>query len=413
MRRRCCSVLILMAVLVSCGALGDHHAIVPPGAKLPMVISIGWSSPDPRYLGRHIDEWEKRPFTGTLVNLSWPTPAGGSVEMATGKDNIGWQVFQGKRLDEAALRVMTGEMRYIRLRRSKDNFLWVVSYLKQGHFDWYDEDRWEIVLHNIERMARLARQGGLRGIVLDCEEYGCPFWSWGGSRPAFALKSLDTYKDRTWEETRKQVRERGRSFIRALNQGYPGCPIWTLYGYSHIEMKDDTLDLSDSVNGLYAAFFDGMLEASDEETIFIDGGEGSYRFSEPEEFAKLRKVVTEKALKYTMVPEIYPKKVRVGFGLYLDMFNYAERHPWYPDRPEDNYMPPDRLERALRHAIEASDGYVWVYTEYPSWWLDNASATFGPDVRSRDDHSWIDPVYWKAIENALSTTRKQEKETPR
>ena len=87
-----------------------------------MVISVSWSSPDPRFLDQHIGECEQRPFTGTLINLSWPTPAGGSVVMSNEEDNPSWAAFEGERLDDQALRVMAGELREIPFRRSQDNF---------------------------------------------------------------------------------------------------------------------------------------------------------------------------------------------------------------------------------------------------------------------------------------------------
>ena len=280
----------------------------------------------------------------------------------------------------------------------------MISYLPdRGHFDWFDDAWWQTVLHNMEQVARVAKEGGCRGILLDMEEYGCVFWSWGGARPHFALRDKDTYQDRTFQETFDQCRRRGREFMQALNKGFPNCPIWTLYGYSHIVQGDDFSSVEqfeDSGNALYAAFFDGWLEGSDEGTYVIDGCEGSYRFDNTEPFVKLRKVVTEKALKFTAVPDIYRKKVRVGFGIYLDMYNYQDSHPWYPDRPQDNYMTPEHLEKAVRIAIHVSDGYVWVYSEFPSWWLDGPEATFARGVVSRDDHSWIDPAYAEAIERA-------------
>lgn len=369
-----------------------------------MVVSVSWSSPDTRYLKLHAEEWEERPFTGTLVHASWPQPGAGSVEMCSGIDTISWAAFRKERITDEMIDSAVADLRETKLARCRDNFLWVVSHLKSGHFDWFDDAWWETVLHNVEGLARLARQGSLKGIFLDCEEYGCPFWSWGGGRPDFALKNLDTYKGKTWEETRDRCRARGRSFIAAVNKGCPGITIWLSYGYSHIvhKLPEATADLSDAGNGLYAAFLDGMLEASDDETIFIDGFEGSYRFAEPEEFVRLRKIVTENAMKFSAVPDVYARKVRVGFGLYMDMYNYKDSHPWYSDRPEDNYMTPARLEKAVRNAIKAGDGYVWIYSEYPSWWLDRPDAAFGEGVRSRDDHKWIPRVYWRAIGEALS-----------
>ena len=374
----------------------------------PMVISLGWSSPDPRYLRLHSEEWENRPFTGTLVHLyEYPYAPGGCVEMGSGR-GLSWSAFQNKRFTPKMLDDAIADLKATKLTRAKDNFLWVVSYIRDAprHFDWYDETRWATVLHNIEGLARVAKEGGLKGIVLDCEEYGCAFWSWSCARPDYVLKNVDIYKDKTWEQTSALVRQRGRSLIRAINKAYPGCLIWTLYGYSHIEMKDDEPPLSDSDNGLYARFLDGMIEASDENTLFIDGCEGAYRYGDPNDFMSLRRRVTEKALKYTLVPEAYKRKIRVGFGLYMDMYNYPGNRPWYGDRPQDNYRTPEYLEKSLRNAIQYSDGYVWIYSEYPSWWLENNDAQFGEGVVGRKDHYLPIPrVYWKSVKSAIASSR--------
>ena len=377
-----------------------------PRQDPPMVISISWSSPDVRYFRQHITAWEERPFTGTLVHLyEWPYAPAGCVEMGSGR-GVSWSVFQPKRFGADMLADTLENLKAAPVTRCRDNFLWVVSFLGGGHFDWFDEERWATVLHNIESLARVAQQGGLRGIVLDCEEYGCPFWSWGGSRPDYALKSFDTYAGRTAEETGAQVRRRGRSFIEALNKGYPGCLVWTLYGYSHVEMPAEGTDLSECGNGLYARFLDGMLEASDDETVFVDGCEGAYRFGGPQDFLRLRRVVTEKALKYTLVPEAYRRKMRVGFGLYMDMYNYPGNHPWYGDRPQDNFRTPAYLETSVRDAIKYSDGYVWIYSEWPSWWLDSPEATFVDGLAGRFAHyTWIPRVYWRALERGMKPLR--------
>ncbi len=376
-----------------------------------MVISISWSSPDVQYLHQHLHEWEQRPFTGTLLHLyKWPYAEAGCVEMGSG-NGLSWSAFQKHRFTDEMFEETIRLLKATPAVRRNDILLWIVSYLQDAprYFDWFDDERWQTILHNVEGLARVSREGGLKGIVLDCEEYGCPFWSWGGSRPDYALRDVERYKDKTWEQTAALVRRRGQSLIKAINRGYPGCLVWTTYGYSHIEMPDETTNLSKANNGLYARFLDGMLEASDDETIFVDGCEGAYRYSEPQEFMGLRRVVKEKALKYTLVPKIYSRKMRVGFGLYMDMFNYGGYHPWYADRPDDNFMTPSRLERAVSNAIKHSDGYVWIYSEYPSWWLDMPEAGFPDGLVGRYKHYRAIPrVYWRAVANAIANSKTGE-----
>jgi len=302
------------------------------------------------------------------------------------------------------------------LTHMKDNFLWVASYLKKGpdrpkmpYFDWFDDERWETVLHNVEAMARLAKTGGLKGIMFDNEEYGVAFWSYNAPKPARELKTKPPYKGKTAAQVGEQVRYRGRQFIKAINKGFPGCAIWTLNGYGkfvHHRSRREAEDLPELTLGMSIVFLDGMLEASDENTIFIDGNEGAYRYGELNQFVALGESTRKKAIHYTRVPDLYRKKVRVGFGIYLD---YSAPHnrdyqEWNSDEPDKNQQSPERLEKAIRFAIQAGDGYVWIYSEYPSWWLDHPGDTFGEGVRMREPgtHKWMPSVYRRAVENAIS-----------
>ena len=212
------------------------------------------------------------------------------------------------------------------------------------------------------------------------------------------------YAGRTYAETQAKIYQRGVSFGQAMCSVYPDIPVWLLYGYSHIVQNNPPLDLSDVTHGLYAAFIDGMMSGTDSGSIIIDGCEGAYRFVDTSEFAALGSVVTNTALSYTADPALYSQKIRVGFGLYMDQYRYESSHPWYSDSPEDNYMTPASLEYRLSNAISQSDGYIWIYSEIPSWWLTSASDTFpaGVTVMTGLTHGWVDPVYSQAMENALN-----------
>lgn len=368
----------------------------------PAVISVSWSSPDPRFLSLNYEKWNRLPFTGTAINVAWPRPEGGSVLMASATENPSWAVFRSKPVPEEALHTARADMAKVPDADQRDNYLWVVSSLnEERYFDWFDDQRWTAVEQNIERMAAMARETKMKGIVLDCEEYGCALWSWGGSRPDFALSQAPPYQGKTWNQVRAQVMKRGESFMKALDRGYPGATLWMLYAYSHTIYKypQELQNLAEQDNGLLVTFVDGMLKGADEKTVIVDGCEPSYyRTRTLEDFERLADVIRNKALRYTSVPEIYKRKIRVGFGIYLDMYH---GQPWNGQAPEQNAMTPDILQELVGNALKAGDGYVWVYSEYPSWWLDSAEATFGGDVKARDDHKWIPPVYYDALKRGI------------
>ena len=152
------TVLLALSLVAPRTAAGD--GTWGPRQDPPMVINISWSSPDVRYFRRHIVRWEQRPFTGTAVHLyKWPYAPVGCVEMGS-SHGVSWEVFQGRRFGADMLADTLENLKATKVTRSRDNFLWIVTFLRNGHFDWFDDERWSTVLHNIESLARVAREGG-------------------------------------------------------------------------------------------------------------------------------------------------------------------------------------------------------------------------------------------------------------
>ena len=398
------NIYVWAAILLCCQSA---FAVYPP-----KLLHSGWTTPDTRYFNQNIDEFKTLPFSGSFVTVSYPqNPTGSVLGGAHPTDSLSWSVFQVDPpvITDAMVSSAISDLQVTNFSGVPDNFLHVVSYPRNPGWDWFDDTAWNKVLTNVGQMAKVAYQGNLQGISFDPEEYGVPMWSWGGNRPGYRLADLPEYAGRTWTQTHDKVYQRGLSFGQAMTLEYPGIDVWTLYGYSHIIRDLDpatTPDLSDTNNGLYAAFLDGMLSGTNSDSTVIDGGEPAYRYSEPAEFAYLRNVIKDDALDYTADPALYAEKMRVGFGLYMDMYKYPTSHPWYSDQPENNYMTPARLETALRNAITASDGYVWIYSENPSWWLTGPGDTFGEDVVFFEDenHGWVDQAYHQAMRDALAAT---------
>ena len=48
-----------------------------------------------------------------------------------------------------------------------------------GHaMNWFDDELWRIICHNIGAIARVAKQGGCRGILIDPQAYSYSMWSY-------------------------------------------------------------------------------------------------------------------------------------------------------------------------------------------------------------------------------------------
>ena len=56
---------------------------------------------------------------------------------------------------------------------------------------------------------------------------------------------------------------------------------------------------------------------------------------------------------YSAVPELYRRRVEAGFGLRID------------NQDGYDYFSPSGFRDALQHAVDVSDGYVWIYGQIP------------------------------------------------
>jgi hypothetical protein len=113
-----------------------------------------------------------------------------------------------------------------------------------------------------------------------------------------------------------------------------------------------------------------MLEAADEKTTIVDSGELAYGYKKREDFVNLRKLILEEAKVLSAIPEIYAKRLKIGYGLWID--NDWRGRGWDPHKPEKNHFKPEELQESVKLALELTDGYVWVYSESLDWYTRRA-----------------------------------------
>ena len=427
------------------GEWGPPTTLVRPR---PDVISLSWTNPDPRVMALNA-RWieEEMPFTGMSVTLWWPVPEGGSLAATPGVQfqressptkALAWRIWRRERLNQEAVNGMIEEARRSAPSQTgRDNYIFVVPNLinhamvapdcivtetdlagdlvGSGYFDWFDDDWWALVQANCVDMARVAKAGGMKGIILDGDEYGSIIWAthWGPPRPV--LINIPRFKGRRFEDFRAQARLRGRHWIRAINQVMPEITIQLPIGYSYIYHNKGSYvktveDWKYMTKSLLCAFIDGILEASTDRTVVVESCAPAYRMAMYHQLDSLRRIIKEEALLYTEVPDAYRKKVKVGFGFFLDTQNPG-RAPWHEAKPDRNFMTPARLEMAVRNGLEVGDGYIWVYSQMPSWWLKGSEGRFPKDSEPLVDHvdqdlyRWIHPDYYRAVERAIRDYR--------
>jgi hypothetical protein len=154
--------------------------------------------------------------------------------------------------------------------------------------------------------------------------------------------------------------------MKAVNKEYPDITVLMTFGYDVTYWRaEKPNDRSTAAYGLLADFLDGMLDACSEGTVLVDAYEFSYAYKERKQFEEAYAGITKKALDWTAVPEKYKRHMKAGFGIWMD----HKKKDWDVKDFSKNYFGPAEFESAVRSALEVSDGYVWIYSERPKWWL--------------------------------------------
>lgn len=315
-----------------------------PDKKL---IEFGWDEPDTAFMRTHIAEMEQTPFDGCvfLVNYRDGKTTGSFLREAWGS----------RAFTPALLQPAIEDLKATPFKKFTENLLRVD--VTPGNVDWFDD--FSPILNNMKLAARIARQGGCRGILFDTEMYGAQLWTY---------KKQSHAKDKTFDDYRKQAHQRGREVMRAFQEEYPGLTILLTFGYTlpRAETGGDLKKLPDAGYGLLPAFLDGMTQEAAGETKLIDGYELSYAFQTASQFEKGRKDFNTRTLPFVGNAELYREHFTQGFGLWIDQD--WRKLGWNVENPAKNFFTPEKLQAATRLALKDCNRYVWIYTEKPKWW---------------------------------------------
>ena len=262
--------------------------------------------------------------------------------------------------------------------RLTDNFLWTYStvWVAGGKVpDWFNDGDWEAVCANTRLAARLAKECGFKGILLDWEQYGGH--GVGVWRMPFYYKHYadEGYKvggeaePRPFLEVAAKVRQRGREYAEALTGVYPEIVLLvaaSLYSDTYWEsVMEKGGDLRACATALMPAFVDGLLLGLDERASLVSACERTYLDSTYADMLAVRDLALRRALVMSTVPELARKRIEFAPGIWTDA-------GWGKDRfsPTDvrvNQRDPEQHKHATHNALAASDRYAWFYGAMP--WL--------------------------------------------
>jgi len=313
------------------------------------LIAVGWDMPNAERLRANYELMDKLPFRGSSLRFTGRgnTPF---LDFAHGRDL--W------RPEDIAQ--ITEDLAAAQPQRLTDCFLDVKA--TPGDVDWFDDGGWAIIVDHWRTAARVARKGGIAGILFDPESY---------RNAQFGYKDQPQAAEHTFDEYSHMARQRGREVMAAVTEEYPEITIFSLFMLSIFgqQVEQPSPALATSRYGLYPAFIDGWLDAIGDEVTLVDGCESAYRFNSNVEHLAAANLIRNTCQRL-ISPENryrYRAQVQVSFGIYLDAYANPPESTWYID-PGDQ-TPVQRLEANLTSALNAADEYVWLYGEQASWWL--------------------------------------------
>jgi hypothetical protein len=361
------------------------------------LIEWGWDEPDQTFLRTHIAAMERKPFDGVVLHLTIP---GAPPRLA----NYSWHLADhAYQWDE--LRPAVEELKGVPFRRFQHNFLRINLNSTERPLDLLDNDTWATLLANLKLAARVTREAGLRGFMVDPEAYAAGDPSDG--RPQFNVFDYLRRADReaSFEVYRSAALHRGKQVAAVLADAAPDLVL--LFAFAYSVPCSSTKPEEEQAYGLLPAFLDGILEAKPQGMVVVEGHEPSYPYRYCHQFQEAYWRLRVECRRLSSVPTRYDRDLRIGFGIWMDNESAQLCGPYRKEGKSCPWADPDLYPEEARHrvdprlfgeaiasALDLADGYIWIYSEEPKWW-----------TSAQPDGENLPPEFVQAIEEAREAVR--------
>ena len=148
---------------------------------------------------------------------------------------------------------------------------WMTPHGSYERLDWADDKAWANYAENMASVAWLAKAAGLKGLMLDPEEYRAQ----GGKDAQY----VHSHRDPSYRETAKLARQRGREVFSRVFKEFPDAVIFSLWGFYHCKSwlqegrQPYALNSLEQSGELLHCFLNGIIDAMPPEARFVDGME--------------------------------------------------------------------------------------------------------------------------------------------
>jgi hypothetical protein len=331
--------------------------------KIGKLLEIGWDTPDVPFLIGNIKGMEQKPFDGVVIDIGRRN----GRTRAEAKDGLLASFWQSTPIGEDLRHRIQEDIALLanaKFERMDHNFIEIWAYPGGLDLDWFDDAQFRNILNNWRFVAKVVKQIGFRGIFFDNEYYAKrrgPRW-----RPCvWRYVAQPQHNEHSFADYQQKAYERGREIMRIIRQENPGIVILLTFGHSLLA-NDDPATLKTHWYGLLPAFLDGWLAEAGKDVTIVDGYENAYGFRQRRQFSDARDLVLSTSARTSQTPDLYRKRMRNGFGLFVDAFDKSTWHVEPATFDENDYTPAE-LEEAVRSALGLG-AYVWIYSHKINWW---------------------------------------------
>lgn len=228
--------------------------------------------------------------------------------------------------------------------------------MPEKRFSWTDDAEWKLAAENLRVVARIAKEAGFVGLVVDHEDY--PKQRQFFRRPG----------DPEMRELVKLARRRGRETFAPIFEEFPDVKLiffWFMTENYQAFNAQNALRNVANAGSLWPFFANGILDAMTPGARIIDGNETSYGYrSEDYEYFVGTQAIRAGGINLVLPEnrETYRTKVLAGSALYLEQYVQTNTASTF-------YRPPHlgtrrgMFQRDLKQAIDAADGTIWFWSE--------------------------------------------------
>ena len=343
----CCVAFAALGVLVSPATASPEEYC----KKKVLGLCWGFSAASPRVCLNHADRFAAAGFDGQLMQIvTWKR--GKRLEMHFNIWDTDW-LYDDYRHEIPVLKKLTAH------RAFREIFLSSLTAPAKRRIDWNgDEEIWNRTAANLRTAARIAREGGCRGLWMDTEDY----------RKRLQFKRVPGEKP--LEELRLTVRRRAAQLFKGAFEEYPDMTLFSLWflslspnWYASGYGDRDEPAIADGESDLWPAFVNGILDALPPSARLVDGNENYWCDADKNAFYRDRHWI-KRGLRELVAPENkakYDRQMQVSAGLYLDMYVNETNSIWRFPAKDGSKL--ETFHRNFSQAINAVDEYVWLYGE--------------------------------------------------